>query len=110
MMYDKSQLMRGTLEGCILSILSKEVAYGYEIVIKLQEFGFESVREGSIYPLLLRLEKKGFVSSEYHASPFGPARKYYCLSESGMELLEEFKKSWSEISSVVNQILEGGEE
>ena len=49
-MYDKSQLMKGTLEGCILQILSETVTYGYEIVTTLEEFGFEDVKEGSIYP------------------------------------------------------------
>ena len=57
-MYDKSQMMRGTLEGCILKIISVETTYGYEIVMKLQDFGFEDMKEGTIYPLLVRLEKK----------------------------------------------------
>lgn len=61
-MYDKSQLMRGTLEGCILQILSFNTTYGYEIVTKLQSYGFEGIREGTIYPLLLRLENKGIIS------------------------------------------------
>ena len=64
-MYDKSQLMKGTLEGCILQILSETVTYGYEIVTTLTEFGFEDVKEGSIYPLLVRLEKKGMISQNY---------------------------------------------
>lgn len=68
-MYDKSQLMKGTLEGCILQILSETVTYGYEIVTTLTEFGFEDVKEGSIYPLLVRLEKKGMISSELRPSP-----------------------------------------
>ena len=59
-MYDKSQLMKGTLEGCILQILSETVTYGYEIVTTLTEFGFEDVKEGSIYPLLVRLERDDF--------------------------------------------------
>lgn len=57
-MYDKSQLMRGSLEGCILKILSSETTYGYEIVTKLLDYGFEDIKEGTIYPLLVRLEKK----------------------------------------------------
>ena len=52
--------MKGTLEGCILQILSETVTYGYEIVTTLTEFGFEDVKEGSIYPLLVRLEKNDF--------------------------------------------------
>ncbi len=57
-MYDKSQMTRGTLEGCILKIISVETTYGYEIVTKLQDFGFEDMKEGTIYPILVRLEKK----------------------------------------------------
>ena len=62
-MYDKSQMMRGTLEGCILKIISVETTYGYEIVTKLQDFGFEDMKEGTIYPILVRLEKKNMISS-----------------------------------------------
>ena len=63
-MYDKSQLMRGTLEGCILKILSKNTSYGYEIVTTLLGYGFKDIKEGTIYPLLVRLEKKGIITSE----------------------------------------------
>ncbi len=65
-MYDKSQLMRGTLEGCILKILSKNTSYGYEIVTTLLGYGFKDIKEGTIYPLLVRLEKKGIITSEMH--------------------------------------------
>ena len=54
-MYDKSQLMRGTLEGCILQILYRETTYGYQIVTSLTEYGFDDIKEGTIYPLLVRL-------------------------------------------------------
>ena len=55
---DKSQLMKGILESCILKIISQSETYGYEIVDRLQENGFREVKEGTLYPLLLRLEKK----------------------------------------------------
>ena len=61
-MYDKSQLMRGTLEGCILKILSQNTSYGYEIVTTLLGYGFKDIKEGIIYPLLVRLEKKGIIN------------------------------------------------
>ena len=104
-MYDKSQLMKGTLEGCILQILSETVTYGYEIVTTLEEFGFEDVKEGSIYPLLVRLEKKGMISSELRSSPLGPKRKYYSLTDEGQAYLKEFIKCWTEVQSSVNRIL-----
>ena len=57
-MFDQSQLMRGTLEGCILKVIAAETTYGYEIMEKLLRYGFDDIREGTIYPLLVRLEKK----------------------------------------------------
>lgn len=54
---DKAQLLKGILEGCILKIIDNHETYGYEIVTKLQEYGFSDAKEGTLYPLLLRLEK-----------------------------------------------------
>lgn len=108
-MYDKSQLMRGTLEGCILKILLKDTTYGYEIVTKLQEYGFGEIKEGTIYPLLVRLEKKNIISSELRPSPLGPSRKYYSLTDEGRAYFGEFKEYWKQVSASVNQILELGE-
>ena len=56
-MYDKAQLLKGLQEGCVLQIINTKDTYGYEIVTTLQKKGFQSVKEGTIYPLLLRLEK-----------------------------------------------------
>ena len=104
-MYDKSQMMRGTLEGCILKIISVETTYGYEIVMKLQDFGFEDMKEGTIYPLLVRLEKKKMISSEFRPSPLGPSRKYYSLTEAGQEQLREFESCWRSVSDTVESSL-----
>lgn len=108
-MYDQSQLMRGTLEGCILRILQGRLSYGYEIVTRLQQVGFAELREGTIYPLLLRLEKKGMISARYQSSPLGPERKYYTLTQEGEVLLAEFRQSWQQVSATVNTVLEQGE-
>jgi len=54
---NNSQILKGILEGCILSIISKEETYGYELLTKLKGCGFEDIVEGTLYPLLLRLEK-----------------------------------------------------
>lgn len=108
-MYDKSQLMRGTLEGCILKILSDETTYGYDIVAKLQEYGFEDIKEGTIYPLLVRLEKKQIISSEFRPSPLGPSRKYYSITAEGREYLEQFKKHWQQVATSINIIFGLGE-
>ena len=105
-MYDKSQLMRGTLEGCILKILSKSTSYGYEIVTTLLGYGFKDIKEGTIYPLLVRLEKKGIITSEMRPSPLGPSRKYYSITPDGVEYLNEFKTNWKQISQSVNHIFD----
>ena len=65
----------------------------------------EDVKEGSIYPLLVRLEKKGMISSELRPSPLGPKRKYYSLTAEGEAYLQEFIKCWTEVQSSVNKIL-----
>lgn len=107
-MYDKAQLMRGTLEGCILRLLLKKPAYGYDIVTQLENYGFEEMKEGTIYPMLVRLEKKGFISAEFRPSPLGPSRKYYHTTESGTEYLEEFSTCWNQVVSAMQKIF--GEE
>lgn len=104
-MFDKSQLMRGTLEGCILKIISLKETYGYEIMLKLSAYGFEDISEGTIYPLLVRLEKKGLISAEFKPSPLGPSRKYYVLTTIGLEALDSFKTYWDNISNTVSIIL-----
>ena len=106
MMFDQSQLMRGTLEGCILQVISNETSYGYEIMEKLKSFGFTEISEGTIYPLLVRLERKELISSELRASPLGPNRKYYTLSHLGEEMLVSFIESWGNISRTVEKIIQ----
>lgn len=106
-MVDRSQLMRGTLEGCIVKIISEEETYGYEIVSRLRAYGFEEAGENTTYPILLRLEKKNIISSVYKASPLGPKRKYYYLTDLGKEFLDEFVMVWSSVKNSVDKILKG---
>ena len=75
-MFDQAQLRKGTLEGCILQIISREPTYGYAIAATLRDSGFSAVTEGTLYPLLLRLERKGLIAAEYRAGSGGPSRKY----------------------------------
>ena len=67
--FDRSQLMRGSLEGCILKIISLRTTYGYEIIELLKESGFRDVSEGTIYPMLIRLEKRVIEADELAARP-----------------------------------------
>jgi len=108
-MVDRSQLMRGTLEGCIVKIISEEetYTYGYEIISRLQDYGFEDVKEGSTYPILVRLEKKKIITSIYKESPLGPKRKYYFLTDIGKEFLREFEMVWNDVKKSVDRVLKG---
>ena len=104
-MFDKSQLMKGTLEGCILKIISQKTTYGYEILMSLKKNGFGEISEGTIYPLLLRLERQGSISSELLPSPLGPKRKYYTVTETGKAYLTSFEESWRDIMESVGIVL-----
>lgn len=102
---DRSQMMKGILEGCILQIIANCETYGYEIVSELQKNGFSEVREGTLYPLLLRLEKKKLIAATFKESPLGPKRKYYHLTEDGEIYIKEFCEVWDEVSTSVEKIL-----
>lgn len=100
-----SQMLKGTLEGCILQIIEKKEIYGYEISQKLNAYGFYDISEGTIYPMLLRLEKNGFIKADYKASNQGPNRKYFSLTRNGENELRQFKISWSELKCAVDSII-----
>ena len=99
-----SQMLKGTLEGCILAVISKDETYGYEISRQLGEYGFGSIAEGTIYPLLLRLEKNGLVTAVYRQSELGPKRKFYSLTDKGRTELEQFAENYRELSSAVERL------
>lgn len=100
-------MLKGVLEGCILSIIEKYEVYGYEISQKLKDYGFGNISEGTIYPILLRLEKNGLIQGTFRESNSGPKRKYFNLSSQGVKSVEEFKGNWEEISIAVNKIIGG---
>lgn len=104
----KSQLLKGILEGCILSIIKREPTYGYELSLKLQNYGLNDVSEGSIYPILLRLQKEKLIDGVMRESPSGPKRKYYHLTDSGEVALNEFIHHWNGIKSPVDRIIDRG--
>lgn len=105
-MAGKTQMLKGVLEGCILEIVSQEETYGYAICEELVQAGFSHINEGIVYPILIRLEKKGLLASEKRPSPYGPKRKYYRLTKSGEGERKEFIRHWTETRVRVDQILE----
>ena len=105
-MADVSQILKGLLEGCVLAVLERGETYGYEVVRILAGGGFPDVGEASVYPLLVRLEQKGQVSFVRKASPLGPARKYYRLTESGQATLAQFRGQWKATRAAVDGFVE----
>ncbi len=102
-----SQLLKGVLDMCLLAFISEEPSYGYEMVEKLQARGLSLVSEGSIYPLLSRLQKQKLVEGYMVASSGGPPRKYYRVMDEGRKRLSEWATDWKHLSEGVNEILNG---
>ncbi|AKE91339.1 PadR family transcriptional regulator [Rhodococcus aetherivorans] len=103
-----TEMLKGTLEGIVLAIVSNRPAYGYEITAWLREQGFSDIAEGTIYALLVRIEKRGLVDVEKVPSEKGPPRKVYSLNAQGQEYLEEFWGTWSFLTERLEQLREGG--
>lgn len=102
-------MLKGLLEGSLLALIAKGETYGYEMTEKLQEHNFAVVSEGSIYPVLMRLQKNNYVTSTMRKSSTGPKRKYYSITEEGLEELERFKEEWEKLSTGVYSLLEEGD-
>jgi PadR family transcriptional regulator PadR len=103
-----TEMLKGTLEGIVLAILSAQPAYGYEITARLREQGFSDVAEGTVYALLVRFEQKSLVDVQKVPSELGPPRKVYALNAAGREYLEEFWKMWGFLAERLAQLREGG--
>ncbi|MQS35260.1 PadR family transcriptional regulator [Streptomyces katsurahamanus] len=107
-MDDLTEMLKGTLEGCVLEIIGSEETYGYAITRQLNELGFADVIEGTVYTILLRLERKGLVQVTKRPSGVGPPRKFYALNDAGREELANFWTKWQYVSSRINRLKEGG--
>lgn len=99
----KSQMRKGVLEYCILSILRKNDAYASSLLAELKEAKMIVV-EGTLYPLLTRQKNQGLLSYRWEESPQGPPRKYYSLTEKGKEALAEMDNAWNEVISSIEYI------
>ena len=103
-----TEMLKGTLEGLVLAILSGRPAYGYEITAWLREQGFSDIAEGTVYALLIRVEQRGLVDVEKVPSEKGPPRKVYSLNASGRGYLDEFWRTWDFLVQRLEQLREGG--
>lgn len=101
-----TEMLKGVLEGCVLEIISRKETYGYEITRRLNELGFTDVVEGTVYTILLRLEKNKLVETIKKPSDMGPPRKFFTLNDAGREELQRFWDKWGFVSAKINQLKE----
>lgn len=105
----RSQLLRGVLDLCLLAVMGDGPAYGYEMTKRLRARGLSIVGEGSIYPVLGRLERDQLVETKRVAGNGGPPRKYYNLSVEGQRALENGVNEWKSARDAVDGALGLGE-
>jgi PadR family transcriptional regulator PadR len=103
------EMKRGTLELVLLALLEERDRYGYELVSDLEGRGGEvfQVKEGTLYPVLYRLEDNGWIESYRDIPQRGVPRKYYRLTDQGRDRLKELRGEWSRFRDAVERLLEG---
>jgi PadR family transcriptional regulator, regulatory protein PadR len=103
---DLTEMLKGVLEGCVLEIINRGETYGYEITRRLNALGFTDVVEGTVYTILVRLEKNKLVDIEKRSSDMGPPRKFFALNDAGREELRKFWEKWEFVSSKLDDLKE----
>ena len=99
----KSQMRKGVLEYCILTIISRQEVYTSDILDALRQADLLVV-EGTLYPLLSRLKNNGLLKYRWQESTDGPPRKYFTLTDEGVQLLEALNQEWGIITKAINKL------
>lgn len=100
-----AQMRKGTLEYCVLALLSEEERYGFDLVKALGEVDSMPTPQGTVYPLLARLRRDGLVSTEWQESSAGPPRRYYRLTPKGRRELKTFIEEWQRFRQAVDHFM-----
>ncbi|WP_125705022.1 PadR family transcriptional regulator [Lacticaseibacillus daqingensis] len=101
-----TQLLKGTLEGAILALIEEQETYAYALHETLERRGFGPVADGTIYPLLLKLERAGQIQGIKYASPSGgPPRKYYHILPAGTATLATFRQDWQQLAQAMTRVM-----
>lgn len=103
----KTELVKGSTEVILLSLLEDKDMYGYELAQQIEQAseGYLRFKEGTLYPALKKLETGGFVTSYWLASSEGPKRKYYSITLTGKHALGDLKKEWGIFQKIMNRIV-----
>lgn len=98
-----SQMRKGVLEFCILSVIKQGEAYPSDIIDKMKAANL-NVFEGTLYPLLTRLKNAELLSYRWEESTSGPPRKYFSLTEKGLDFYTELETTWNEMANAVTTL------
>ena len=101
--------LRGLLELMVLSVVSEGETYGYLIAARIVEAGLGTVKGGTLYPLLNKLEAEEALASEWRQGAGGPGRKFYTLTPAGQERLADRREKWRQFSTLASAIVLGQE-
>jgi Predicted transcriptional regulators len=104
------QLRKGVLEIAVLAQLDRCPTYGGDLLETLGKASALEISQGTLYPLLSRLNKAKLVATTWKESPVGPPRKYYELTKKGRTHLNELTQSWRQLTAAVEDILEGNDD
>jgi PadR family transcriptional regulator, regulatory protein PadR len=102
---DSTQLLKGVLDVAVLAVVEHEDGYGYDIVRRLRDGGFDEIGDASVYGTLRRLYASGALSTYVVPSDGGPHRKYYAMTTIGQEMLTEQRATWQNFASTMNHLL-----
>ena len=98
-------LRRGTLEFCVMALMEDGEEYGVELARRLAAERTLTTSEGTLYPLLARLRRAGWVETTWRESPSGPPRRYYSLTQAGRHALHHFRGEWTAFRDTVDRIV-----
>ena len=100
-----AEWLRGVLELCVLAVVAEGETYGYAVIARLREAGLGTVKGGTLYPVLARLELEGLVTSSWRDGDNGPGRKYYAVTPAGRQSLHDRAGSWRTFASRADGLL-----
>ena len=99
----QSQMRKGVLEFCILSIIKQGEVYPSDIVDKMKGANLQ-ILEGTLYPLLTRLKNAGYLTYRWVESNSGPPRKYFLMTDQGLQFYAELERTWKELAEAVQTL------
>jgi PadR family transcriptional regulator PadR len=105
----ETQLRKGVVELAVLASIGRAEAYGYRIVEQLQKLEGLELTESTVYPVLTRLARDGFLAVRAEVSPSGPTRRYYRLTAAGKQHLRQLAESWRTVSRSLSALIEGAQ-